>query len=66
MVPAHDPQKTYDDPNQTWAEPDINAAASYLKRLRSDPRFAEDLGKQAKADISAKLGLTSYAALLQN
>jgi glycosyltransferase involved in cell wall biosynthesis len=66
LVPAHDPQKTYDDSEQNWAEPNISAAAQYLKRLRSDPQLAQQIGEQAKRDVLAKLGFAGYAALLQN
>lgn len=66
MVPSHDPQNTYTGSGQSWAEPDINAAALYLKRLRSDPGFAQAIGQQAKIDIAAKLGLSGYAAHLKS
>lgn len=66
MVPSHDPQNTYIGSGQSWAEPDINTAALYLKRLRSDPGFAQMIGLQAKIDIAAQLGLTGYALHLKN
>lgn len=61
LQPAHDPQNTYAVPGQSWAEPDVTMAAEYLKRLRSDPEFANQIGQQGQADILANLGLTPYA-----
>lgn len=62
---AQDPQNTYVGSGQFWAEPDIGAAANYLKRLRMDTNFAQKIGLQAGADIAAKLGLAGYAAHLK-
>ncbi|MDO9713142.1 glycosyltransferase [Paracraurococcus lichenis] len=55
-VPARDPQATYDLPGATWAEPDIAAAAAYLRRLAADP---------APQTPSMVFPLPDYAALLR-
>ncbi|WP_237217379.1 glycosyltransferase, partial [Falsiroseomonas oryziterrae] len=49
LVPAQDPQRTYDHPDQRWAEPDLDAAATALRRLRDDPAEAARLGAAAAA-----------------
>ena len=37
LVPARDPQGTYDVPGACWAEPDLAAAAAALRRVAADP-----------------------------
>ena len=36
MIPARDPQATYDFPEMSWADPDIEAAAAALRRIAED------------------------------
>lgn len=38
-----------------WAEPDVEHAADYLKRLVEDPTFYRDIGRRARHDIRAQL-----------
>ncbi len=47
LIPARDPQGSYDHPEMTWADADIPAAANALTRLRDDPAFANRLGHNA-------------------
>jgi glycosyltransferase involved in cell wall biosynthesis len=47
LVPAHDPQGTYDFSQSVWAEPRVGDAAAALKRLRSDPDLRRRLGDAA-------------------
>lgn len=49
LVPAADSQGTYDHPGTMWAEPDIDAAAAALQRLRREPELARGLGQAAAA-----------------
>lgn len=49
LLPAQDPQRTYDHPDQLWAEPDLDAAAAALRHLRDDPAEAARLGAAAAA-----------------
>ena len=44
LVPAQDPQGTYQHPGMRWAEPDIDAAAAALRRLRDAPALRARLG----------------------
>ena len=37
LVPARDPQETYDMPGTCWAEPDTEGAAAALRRIAADP-----------------------------
>jgi glycosyltransferase involved in cell wall biosynthesis len=49
LIPAHDPQDTYEHPGICWAEADVDQAAKALKTLRSDPEFRLRLGKAGRA-----------------
>ncbi|WEN16918.1 glycosyltransferase family 4 protein [Rhodanobacter sp. AS-Z3] len=40
---------------QRWAEPDVDVAASYMRRLVEDPDFAVSVGAQAARDIRDRL-----------
>ncbi len=64
LVPACDPQTTYDRHEQNWAEPDIAAAAAALQKLQAEPDYAARLGAQARSDILRHLSLAAYAAQL--
>jgi glycosyltransferase involved in cell wall biosynthesis len=55
LVPARDPQGTYDMPNQEWAEPHIDHAADWIRRLGESSELRFRLGSAAAADISARL-----------
>jgi glycosyltransferase involved in cell wall biosynthesis len=40
---------------QRWAEPDVDQAAAYMRRLVEDPEFAARIGAQAAQDVREKL-----------
>lgn len=65
LVPAHDPQTTYNRHDQLWAEPNIAEAASSLRHLRDNPAFGYALGQRAKASITRQLSSTAYASHLK-
>lgn len=60
LVPARDPQGTYDYPHLAWAEPDIADAARQLAAL-GDPALRRRLGKMARADAEARFAPRRYA-----
>lgn len=61
LIPARDPQQTYEFPSQMWADPDIEAASQALKRLRNDEGLRLQLGRQAAEDARQAFGAHSYA-----
>jgi glycosyltransferase involved in cell wall biosynthesis len=61
LVPAVDPQNTYDFPETVWAEPNITQAAQALRDLRKDPERGRELGEKAAAFAAAAFGLAAYA-----
>jgi len=60
LVPARDPQGSYDHPDQSWAEADIADAAQQLRRL-TDPVLRSRLGAQAQRDVRALLAPARYS-----
>ncbi|RAK51948.1 mannosyltransferase [Phenylobacterium soli] len=52
-VAVDDPQGIYR--GQTWAEPDLDAAAEALRRLREDEALRRRLGEAGKARVAASL-----------
>ena len=51
LVPARDPQGSYDHADQLWAEPSAANAAMHLRRLRENPAFGAELGRAASLTI---------------
>jgi len=47
MIPAEDPQGTYQQRAMDWADADVNAAAKALRGLRDDPQLRVRLGQSA-------------------
>jgi glycosyltransferase involved in cell wall biosynthesis len=65
LVPAEDPQRTYHQPDQRWAEPDVDAAAAGLRALHDDPGMRARLG-QAGMDFAGRhWTAAAYAARLR-
>lgn len=63
LIPANDPQGNYHFPDQLWADPDIEAAADWLLRLRGDPELRRSIGNRAK-DSARQFSSDVYAAHL--
>jgi glycosyltransferase involved in cell wall biosynthesis len=61
-TPVEDPQGIYR--GQSWAEPDIAAAAEALVRLRADPELAARLSAAARARVAAKLSPQAWFTTL--
>ncbi|MBP0494677.1 glycosyltransferase family 4 protein [Pararoseomonas indoligenes] len=58
LVPARDPQGTYDMPGALWAEPDPEEAAAALRRIAEDPALRNPPPvRLAVPDYRAALGL---------
>lgn len=64
LVPAKDPRGTYEIAGAHWAEPDIAAAAAWLKRLFQDSALRLRFGRDGQAYARARLGLAPYADAL--
>lgn len=60
LVPARDPQGTYDHPAMQWAEPDVNATADALIQLRRDRVAREAMGRAGREHALAAFSLERY------
>lgn len=63
LIPAVDPQGNYHFPDQSWAEPDIRAAAEWLRRLRDNPELRLAIGHRAR-EGARQFSSEVYAARL--
>jgi glycosyltransferase involved in cell wall biosynthesis len=61
-TPVVDPQGVYQ--GQTWADPDIGAAAAALVRLRSDPALGARLSQAARARVARQLSPQAWFTTL--
>jgi glycosyltransferase involved in cell wall biosynthesis len=61
LVPAEDPQGTYDQPRSLWAEPRVEEAAAALRLLRSNPIVRKQLGKAAAKAAAHRFSTARYA-----
>lgn len=61
LVSARDLQGTYDYPGMAWANADVTATASALRRLRDDPALRRRLGANARAQALRLLSTQAYA-----
>jgi glycosyltransferase involved in cell wall biosynthesis len=61
LVPARDPQGSYDHADQLWAEPSAENAAVHLRRLRDDPALRAELGRAASRTIRERCSPKVFA-----
>lgn len=64
-IPVRDPQRVYVMPGACWADPDLRAAAEWLRRLAGDPALRRTLGEAGAAEARARLGGGAAAAALR-
>lgn len=60
LVPVDDPQKLYDPLDGPWAEPDIDAAVEWLRKLRADPALRQHLAKAGLEMVKERLSVENY------
>ncbi|MDX6205677.1 MAG: hypothetical protein QOF39_1734 [Frankiales bacterium] len=51
-------------PSAVWAEPDLGAAAAYMRKVHDDPAFAADLGQRGQASVLSQHSLDATARFL--
>jgi glycosyltransferase involved in cell wall biosynthesis len=64
LIPVDDPQGTYMLADALWADPDVDEAAAWLRRLRDDSGLRRGLGVRARDAATAKLSLDAYRAAI--
>jgi len=62
LVPARDPRGVFEAAGAVWAEPDVGAAAGWLRRLADDPALRAELGARGQAFATARLGTDDLRA----
>jgi hypothetical protein len=60
LVPVRDTQGIYAESGTTWAEPDLDHAASWLVRLAGDRQLVADLGRRGREQVMRALNLDAY------
>ena len=63
LTPVKDPQGIYGS-GQTWADPDTDAAAEMLRRLRNDPDLRRGLGAAGRTRVAQRLSPKAWFATL--
>ena len=66
LIPAKDPQGTYNHSEMKWADADVAVAANALRRLRDDPVLAARLGRQAEIFAAGRWHARSYSAAVRD
>jgi glycosyltransferase involved in cell wall biosynthesis len=61
LVTARDPQGTYDFPNQNWADPNVEHAAAWIRRLGESAELRQRLGSQAAGDLTSRFAPELFA-----
>lgn len=64
LVSVDDPEHVYDKYNALWAEPDIDQAASALKKLMEDPAERHRMGQAARQHIMAYASADNWIGAL--
>lgn len=60
LVPVRDPQGSYPEGDQKWAEPDTEQAADWLVRLAESPDLGREIGRAAAEFAATRFSLSSY------
>lgn len=63
LISIHDDQKMYNFPNANWAQPNIEQAANWLKKLEANRELAHSIGIAAQESIARQFDTTRYANL---
>ncbi len=61
LVPVHDPEGDFKSGDQKWAEPNVDEAAEWLRRLAGDAALRARMGAAA-SDVAAQLSPKHFAS----
>jgi len=50
---------------QVWADPDVEQAAAYMRRVFGDAAFAAEIGRHAQQDVQRELGTARVGRLIE-
>jgi glycosyltransferase involved in cell wall biosynthesis len=65
LVPVRKGEYLYDDERFRWAEPDLDQAAHYMRRLVDDPPFRERIAQNGQDSIRARFNGAAAAASIR-
>jgi glycosyltransferase involved in cell wall biosynthesis len=65
LIPIQKGEYLYDDERFQWAEPDIDQAAHWMRRLADDPAFRARIAQRGQHDIRARFTPATAAALMR-
>ncbi len=60
LTTIRDSQKMYNFPNASWAQPDVDQASEWLKRLEASRATARAIGEAARESIARQFALPHY------
>lgn len=63
LIPAEDPQQTYDFHDMDWADPSVEHAIGCLRQAAASPTLRAALGARAAQDIAHQFGLDSWSGV---
>ena len=64
LVPVEDPEENYREADQKWADPEIEHAATLLRRIASDGEARQRIGAAAAESIGAKFSRSAITNVL--
>jgi glycosyltransferase involved in cell wall biosynthesis len=65
MIPIRKGEYLYDDARFRWADPDVEQASRWMRRLVDDAAFRERIAKKGRDDIHARFTYAGAAALIR-
>ncbi len=64
LIPVVDPRGNYDLQNALWADPDVEEAASWLRRLGDDAELRQHMGEAGRRHAQSTIGAGPVLAAL--
>jgi glycosyltransferase involved in cell wall biosynthesis len=61
LIPARDPEGTFDSADQMWADANVEEATAWLRRLAADADLRVRMGAAAAKDVAAQLSPKTFA-----
>ena len=61
LIPVRDPEGSFKSGDQKWAEPNVDEAAEWLRRLANDAALRARMGATAASDVAAQLSPEHFA-----
>lgn len=64
LIPVEDPQGTYNMKNLVWADPDLEEAAHWLKKMADDKELRNQLGRIAAKEAKEIFSFEAYKKVI--